>query len=238
MVVFAWCIPYVTLRYKMIGLVGMTILSAWVARWSWYTLTGLTLAELSVVYQQLLSTSGGRIPLNRRGTVHVRGQVIGVALVLLGAFFKYFWADVLPQLRHRETLFHSSMNAAGLNYDADPFHLAIPRYDDWFVCTGVLLLVEMTPALQRMLSNRLLVHAGKLSFSIALIGGTIMLSAGGPLFYHLTATLGWTDQAKITGVLFAAMIPATLIAAEIYARLVDDSSLWLARGFFHFSIAS
>ncbi len=77
-------------------------------------------------------------------------------------------------------------------------------------------------------------HLGRLSFSIALTSGTIMLSAGSAIYYQLVTVHGFESYATLTGVMFLIMIPLCLIGAEIFSYVVDDAGLWLARGMFEF----
>ncbi|UZJ55588.1 hypothetical protein CBS101457_004908 [Exobasidium rhododendri] len=238
MTVYAWVLPFVTLKYKTIGLIAMIAMTAWVGRWSWYTITGLGIAEFAVVYKQLVfpdQAAGGR----RLSIYGLRKNskivwVVPSVLVLLGVFFKYLWADALPRIAPNEIRAHADLNAAGLNL-VDPLVEAYPRYDNWLLCTGLLLLIEMSPRVQRYLAWKPLAYLGRLSFSIALTSGTIMLSLGSVIYYCLTEALHFTNHATITGILFLIFIPLCLVCAELFSRIVDDASLAISRSFFRFS---
>lgn len=236
--IYAWVLPFITLKYKVIGIVGMIALTAWVGRWSWYTLTGLAIAEFSVVYKQMLMPSN---PNARRLSVAFLRKnskivwVVPIFMTLLGIFFKFFWEDALPKTSPYEIVAHASLNLAGLNHDTNPLTTAYPRYDNWLLCTGLLLLVELSPKAQRTLSWQPLVYLGRLSFSIALLSGTVMLSLGSVIYYCLVEALNVTNVATITGILFFFMIPASLIFAHVFSAVVDDASLFLSRHFFQVS---
>ena len=144
LIVYAWILPFITLKYKVIGLVGMISLTAWVGRWSWYTLTGLAIAEFSVVYRQLVISSNQRM-LRRLSVAGLRknSKVIWIApwtLLGLGVFFKYLWADAFPAVGPYEIRAHAAQSSQGLNFSSDPTNTAYPRYDNYFFCTGLLLL--------------------------------------------------------------------------------------------------
>ena len=162
LIVFAWILPYTVLRYKSIGLVGLILVTAWVGRWSWYTLTGLAIAEYSVVYLPILPERG--IPLDRRGQRFLHPWIPAAALALLGVFFKYLWAAALPGMADNEIIAHADPNTGKLNHNIDPAITAYPRYDDWLLVTGTLILIELSPRVQAVLSIKPLAYLGRLSF--------------------------------------------------------------------------
>lgn len=230
--VYAWLMPFTVFRWKNIGLISLTLLSAWMGRWSWYTLTGLGIAEYSIVYRQILPEHG--IPLNSEKTKFLNAKLIPVIFVFLGVLFKYLWISILPADYYSEVVGHINLNTGMLNHNFDVNNIAYPRWDDWFLCTGLLVLVELSPRLQRFFSSRFLTYLGRLSFSIALVAGTVMLSLGSLLYSHLTVSLGWTNPAQILAVLFFAMVPTSIICADIWSRFVDDGSLLFAKAVFDF----
>jgi hypothetical protein len=232
MIILVWCIPYTIFRYKFVGLIGMILVSGWIGRWSWYTYTGVMIAEFSVVYKQLIPDRG--LPINGAQTRFVPTWLIPACIMLLGLFFKYLWRAALPHLEDREVIAHADLNTAKLNYGVDPSKQAFPRYDNWLVCTGLLLLIELSPRAQRALEWGPLPHLGKLSFSIALTAGTIMLSAGSIIYYCLVHSLGFESYSTINGVLFLILMPLCLIGAEIFSLVVDDASLAMSKGMFIF----
>lgn len=236
--VYAWVLPYVTLKYKSIGMVSMIALTAWVGRWSWYTVTGLAIAEFAVVYKQVLMPANPKARRLSIAGLRKNSKVVFIApivFVFLGIFFKYLWADAFPKRAPYEIIAHASQNNAGLNYDTNPTAKAYPRYDDWFLCTGLLLLIELSPRAQRVLSWAPLVYLGRLSFSIALISGTIMLSLGSLVYYHLVSNVHITDPAAILAILFAIFVPMSIVSAHIFSFIVDDASLAFSRFMFRVS---
>ncbi|KIS67254.1 uncharacterized protein UMAG_04358 [Mycosarcoma maydis] len=230
MIILAFTLPFTVLRYKNLGMILLILTTAWVGRFSWYTLTGLLLAEWATVYRQLLPR--GRIPLDRAGVRSLPAYVPGLLFVLLGVMFKYLWIAGLPADANNEIIAHVDGHTGKLNYSTDPASVAYPRYDNWLLATGLLYLVELFPRVQRLLSSRPLVYLGRWAFSISLISGTLMLSLGSLVWHHLTTSLGWTSQAAILAVLFLVLIPSTALLVDAYSRLVDDTTLWFSNWLF------
>lgn len=232
MTVYAWVLPFTIFRWKNYGLVTFILLSAWMGRWSWYTLTGLAISEYSVVYRQILPKEG--IPLNSEKTKFLNPKLIPQIFILLGVVLKYIFISVVPSMYYNDYIGHIDLNTGTLNREWDYNNRAYPRWDDWLLATGLLVLVELSPALQKFFSNRVLTYFGRLGFSIAMVSGTVMLSVGSLLYNHLTENMGWTSPAQITAVLFFTMVPLSILACDVWSRVVDDACLAFARGFFHF----
>ncbi|KAJ1025146.1 hypothetical protein NDA16_002652 [Ustilago loliicola] len=230
LIILAFALPYTVLRYKNLGMILLILTTAWVGRWSWYTLTGLLLAEWSTIYLQLLPTKG--IPINREGSRHIPTWVPGIAFLAIGTLLKYLWIAAFPEAAEREYIAHVDGHTGKLNYSLNPSEIAYPRYDNWFLATGILYLVEISPSAQKILGSRVVAYMGRWAFSIALISGTLMLSLGSLLRHHLVQNLGWSGEGGILGVLFVVLVPASLVLAEVYSRVVDDAGLWAANWLF------
>ncbi|KAJ1017860.1 hypothetical protein NDA16_005176 [Ustilago loliicola] len=230
--VYAWVIPFTIFQWKNIGLFTFIILSAMMGRWSWYTLTGVAIAEYSTIYRQLIPAEG--LPLNSMRTKLLNPKLIPAVFVVLGVLFKYLWITAFPNMFYNDYIGHIDLNTGVLNRHWDHNNIAYPRWDDWFLGTGLLVLVEISPALQRFFSAGIFTYFGRLGFSIAMVSGTVMLSVGSLFYNHLTANLGWTSPAQITAALFFTMVPLTILACDVWSRVVDDACLAFARGVFHF----
>ncbi|UZJ53604.1 hypothetical protein CBS101457_002924 [Exobasidium rhododendri] len=236
--VVAWTLPYLILKYKIVASLLVVALSAWVARWSWYTLTGFVICEFSVVHRQAL-------PQDKAFHLHLPGvkdevrlpyTAIPLALILLGTILKYLWIAALPSKINNELVFHASINTAKLLRNIDPSKQAYPRYDNWILFTGFLILLELSPRLQAIFSVRPLVLLGRLSFSIVLISGTVMMSLGSLVYQYLVEQAGIANASTLTGVMFLIFVPLCLLFALIWSTLIDQTSLWLSRKFFQFLI--
>ncbi|PWN53719.1 hypothetical protein IE53DRAFT_383760 [Violaceomyces palustris] len=232
LIIYAFTLPYTIFRYKNLGSIAMILITAWVGKWSWYTLTGLVIAEYSVVYKQILPAKG--LPIDRKGKKHVPVWLFPTLFTLLGIFFKYLWISILPEKRDAELVAHVNGNTGKLNHNFNSTKYAYPRYDDWLLSMGILMLIEISGKARGFLSWKPFVHLGRLSFSIALISGTIMLSLGSLIFHHLSSNLGWSIN-TIVGVEFLILIPLCLVSAEIFSRVVDDASLFIAKVLFNFA---
>ncbi|EST08902.1 hypothetical protein PSEUBRA_001624 [Kalmanozyma brasiliensis GHG001] len=230
--VYAWCLPFTIFRWKNYGLAFFLVISAWMGRWSWYTLTGLAIAEYATVYRQILPKEG--IPLNSDKTKFLNPKLIPQIMMVLGLLLKYVWIAIVPSKYYNDYIGHIDLNTGTLNREWDYNNRAYPRWDDWLLATGLLVLVELSPALQKVFSNRALTYFGRLGFSIAMVSGTVMLSVGSILYAHLTESLSWTSPAQITAVLFFTMVPLSILACDVWSRVVDDASIAFARGVFHF----
>ncbi|EPQ26686.1 uncharacterized protein PFL1_05665 [Pseudozyma flocculosa PF-1] len=233
LIILAWVLPYTLLKYKNLGLPLFIITTAWVGRWSWYTITGLAIAEYSVAYLPLLPAAG--IPLDRAGRRHVPTWLPALVFTLAGLLMKYLWTAALPGSYANDYIVHANTNTGKLNYGFEGFHIAMPRWDDWLLATGLFVLVETTPALQRLLASKPVSYCGRWSFSIALLSGTVMQSLGSTLYVHLRDSQGWQRNGAATlAALFFTMVPTCLVVAEAFSRIVDDAALWLARFMFNF----
>lgn len=230
LIILAFALPYTVLRYKNLGMILLILTTAWVGRWSWYTLTGLFFSEWSTIYLQLLPSSG--IPINRQGSRHIPVWLPGIIFVFIGTLLKYLWISAFPEAAEREYIAHVDGHTGKLNYSLNPSQVAYPRYDNWFLATGILYLIEISPLAQKVLGSKPVAYMGKWAFSIALISGTLMLSLGSLIRHHLTQNLSWTGEGGILGVLFVTLIPASIVLAEVYSRVVDDAGLWVANWVF------
>jgi peptidoglycan/LPS O-acetylase OafA/YrhL len=239
MTIVAWTLPFLVLRYKAFGSLLLIALSAWVARWSWYTLTGLVICEFSVIHLQTLPQDKAfyvNLP-KRRRALRLPYKSIPLALMFLGAFFKYLWIAALPTKINNELVFHADINTARLLRGINPAAQAYPRYDNWLFMTGFFLLLEISPRLQRVFSSRPLVFLARLSFSIVLVSGTVMMSLGSLVYQYLVEHAGITSISTLTGIMFLIFIPLCLIFSLLWSFLVDESSLALSHLFYRFLIA-
>jgi hypothetical protein len=236
--VIAWTLPFTILRYKIIGGLLFIALSAWVATWSWYTITGLVICEFSVVHKQALPEDK-RFTLRLRGgkhTLKISYNIIPYALILLGVVFRYLWIAAIPSKYDNEFVFHADINTGKLLRDVDPNKQAIPRYDNWLLITGFFILLELSPRLQSLFSRKPLVFMGRLAFSIILISATVMMSLGSLVYQYLVEQAGIESISTLTGVMFLIFIPLCLIFSFIWYLVVDEAFLRLSHLFYLFLI--
>ncbi len=133
------------------------------------------------------------IPLNAARTKFLNPKLIPAIFMVLGAMFKYLWIAALPQYYYNDYIGHIDLNTGALNRHWDYNNRAYPRWDDWFLATGLLVFVELSPGLQKFFSSKVFTYFGRLGFSIAMVAGTVMLSVGSMFYHYLVETHGWTS---------------------------------------------
>lgn len=233
---FSYPPPYTILKFKIIEGILLVALSAWVASWSWYTITGLLICEFSILYCQLLTldqTWSFTLPKMDR-IIRVPYKAVPLFLILLGTLLKYLWIAILPSKQDNEYVFHADINTAKLLRNINPNTQAYPRYDDYFIAAGFFILLELSPLLRRIFSARPLVILGRLSFSIVLVSGTVMMSLGSLIYQYLVEQANITNISTLTGIMFLIFIPLCIIFAFIWSILVDQTSIKLSHLFFKF----
>ncbi|CAO1624208.1 unnamed protein product [Parajaminaea phylloscopi] len=217
--VFAALLPYVTLRAKLWGFAGFIVAAYWVGSWAWYTLTGLQLAEFSLVY----------LPLLKRRSLPV--WLVPSAFLVLGVGLEYAWATH-PQHRNVEYRFHTDKGSGQLNRYLNPYTTPYPRVDDYFVVLGALSLLELSPMAQRVMGNPVLRYLGRISLMLYLTAGTVCLALGSHLFVLLTETKGWSSPSSVLAALFFACVPLCIAVAEVAYWLAEWPGSWFSRWLF------
>jgi uncharacterized membrane protein YciS (DUF1049 family) len=237
--VVAWTLPYTILRYKIIGGLLLVVMSAWIARWSWYTVTGFLICEFSVFYRQALPQDQAFYPkLMRNKAFRLPYISIPITLISLGTLLKYLWIAILPDKYDNEYVFHADINTAKLLRNINPSTQAYPRYDDWLIATGLFILLELSPRARKFFSYKPLVFTGRLSFSIVLISGTVMMSLGSLIYQYLVEQANITSISTLIGIMFIIMIPISLISSFIWWITVDEASIWISHLFYKFLTTS
>lgn len=235
--VVAWIVPYTIFKYKIMGGIFLVALTAWVASWAWYSITGLFICEFSILYRQLLpvdQTVSFHLPKMMDRTIRIPYKAGPIFLILLGTFLKYLWIAILPSKQDDEYVFHADINTAKLLRNNNPSVEAYPRYDNWFIAAGFFILLELSPLLRRCFSARPLVMLGRLSFSIILISGTVMMSLGSLVYQYLVEQANITNISTLTGIMFLIFIPLCLFFSFVWSIVVDQTSIKLSHLFFKF----
>ena len=107
------------------------------------------------------------------------------------------------------------------------------RIDNFCVVVGALVLIEMVPAFQYALSHRMLQYLGHLSLSLFLMQGFITYTVGVKMFMFFVRRLEWNTMSAAI-VIFIVDLPLVILAADVYARLVDYSGRKLSSRIFDF----
>lgn len=219
--VFAALLPYLTLNTKLWGFAIFITICYWVGSWAWFTLTGLQLAEFSLIY----------LPLLRRRSASL--YVLPLLSLALGLALKWAWASN-PSRRNVEYRFHENKSDGTLNTALNPYTTPYPRVDDYFAVLGAMTLLELTPLARRILDNPVLRYLGRISFMLFLTSGTVCLGLGSRLYVLLNDSNGWTSQSQILAACFFACVPLSIAVAEVGYWLADWPSRWIARRLFIF----
>lgn len=228
---FSVLLPYTILKHKLLGFLSFIVVTYWLGSWGWYTLSGLWIAEVALVYLPVISPKG--LPLNKSKSMHLKLWIIPTTLVIIGLTLKYLWASI-PSRRNDEYSYHANRLNGSLNRSVDPFVTPYPRIDDYLVASGTLVLLELSPLLQKGFNNFIFRFFGRISFMLVLISGTIFLSLGSLIYVHLIDDLGFNNPASIIAVLFFSCLPVAIVAAEILQRTIDEPSQCMARRLFRF----
>lgn len=230
--VFSVLLPFSTLKVKLWAFAVFIVVTYWLGTWAWYSLTGLEIAEMALVYLPLLPAAG--IPLNRKASMHLPAWIVPSGFLALGVTLKYLWASI-PERRNDEYIYHADMVTGTLNRNLDPATTPYPRVDDYLLATGAMVLLELSPRVQRAFDNPLLRYFARISFTLYLTAGTVCLSLGSYLYFYLTEQKGWTSEQNVLAVLFFACVPLSIAVAEIGHLLVEEPALWVARWLFKFA---
>lgn len=157
-ITFSYLLPFTIFKYKFIFFGIFILVTFWIGSWAWYSLTGLLLAELVVVYFPMIQD--GNLPIGKRFKVKV--WILPAVFFLIGTTLKYLWASI-PERRFDELNFHTT-DGGGLNRNFDVTTTAFPRIDDYLVATGALFLLELSPLAQKAFDNPVLRFLGRISF--------------------------------------------------------------------------
>ncbi|KAK0524259.1 hypothetical protein OC834_005602 [Tilletia horrida] len=220
----AWLLPYTVLRWKGIFVFVFIMAAWWSGRWSFYSSTGLAIAELMVVYLPSLPRS---VNITRSGSIKFWLPLIPLTTMAAGIFLKYYFANI-PE--------HSDYMAVHVDVETgrwieapDPKY-AYTRLDDYFVAASALLLLELAPrAVRAGFDNALLRWLGRISFALFLTSGTVMLTLGSVIRHHLVHAMSITESSKILAAVFFATVPVSLVTAEIFWWTVEYPSVLFSK---------
>lgn len=156
-------LPYMTRTWRIQLLIGFIVAAWWVDSWAWYSVTGLLLADNSHLIASW-HKSFWLIKLNTK-VVNVPYWLLPAMLASSGVFLKYFYADIDPGLIENELNVHTSTYLVGgtLKGHVD-YSRPNMRVDNYLIALGTLILIQMTPLVQRALSSRILQYLGHVRF--------------------------------------------------------------------------
>lgn len=235
-------LPYTRSGWHAQMLAFFALGSFWYGSWGWYAATGLLLADVSAnpnlrsVFRQ-----GVAITNNYRCST----SALAMILMAAGTALKYFTA-VLPQYRNAELLLHpfydlSQSVSRQTVITTGPY----PRVDDWLVMTGMLLLVESSERVRAIFSCRPFVGAGERAFSKYAhpLCKLLCSSDHNAGIFTAQSLLTWTAGIKLwlllqeratmsnaaaNAIVLLVILPAVIVSAEVFHRLIDRPSVRLA----------
>ncbi|PPJ50464.1 hypothetical protein CBER1_06749 [Cercospora berteroae] len=218
-------LPFTRPKWHISGLGLFAFGSFWMGYWGWYSVTGLIFADLAVNVTLKAELKAG---LKVRDDWRIPYAAIVPMLVGVGIAFKYAFI-VRPQYTDKLLVLHpyldiSSRYSPSTTVEAGPY----ARLDDWFVITGILLAVELFENAQYYLSFKPLVYVGERSFSI-FVAQCIFFWTGGIKLWLLLHDERGFSTASANGVVFLVGFLAVSVFAELFFRLVDAPSIWLAK---------
>lgn len=216
--------PYMTRGSKFYGMLAFIVVAWWLNSWAWYGVTGLLFAE-GVTNLKFMETAKHGLPLpktsKRLSTYWAAGFFLAIGIVL-----KYVYEVAAPNHINDELIVHTPIYGGGLNRDYD-VNEPQQRVSSWFVVVGALMFIEMNVVAQKIFSNPLFRYLGRISFSWFLTQSCIIYTVGLQLNLRLQHVDHWTAPLA-QFVTFLACLVTTLVCADIFTRLVDHPSKWLA----------
>ncbi|KAF2717266.1 hypothetical protein K431DRAFT_334501 [Polychaeton citri CBS 116435] len=217
--------PYTRKEWQVQGLGLFAAGSFWMNSWGWYSATALLLAAkvLDPSSRQQL-TEGIKLTDN-----FVLPTFFPAILLTVGGLaFKYAWT-AFPQYADKMLVLHPFLDISETTNPAafaaaDPY----PRIDNYMLIFGILLFVESAPKVQSLLSARPLVWLGNRSFSFfvaqSIVFWTISIKLW--LLLHIEQQ---ANTASANAAAFFVGLVATAVFAELYHRIIDMPSRWVAK---------
>ncbi|ORX97597.1 hypothetical protein BCR34DRAFT_607201 [Clohesyomyces aquaticus] len=216
-------VPYTRNSWRVKAMLGFILTAWWVQSWAWYSITGLLLAD-AVVNMDFRAKSGDGF---RIGRLRVRMWPLSALMVVVGILLQYLFVAWRPQFRNQELKGHTGLyNSDALNAGLD-FDQPQARDDNYLIILGIMLLVETYGGLQKMLRWRGLVGLGRRSLAVFLVQPLILYTAGIKLYMRLHDS-GMDHEVTVL-VCFVVCFPLITAASEVFYRIVDLSSIILAK---------
>lgn len=206
-------------------------------------LAGMLICDLHFELDEMHSesdTNTDNFPLATRARAKARGNIVmrtidrakhsNVVGRLFGfaAFMVAMWLLCTPELTYAPHETWGYMTLTGW---------VSPWYGDHILTpTGAILLVlvlDQTPYLQILFTNRFSQYLGKISYALYLIHGPLLWSVGLRIAHFTVGSItgGDTDGAHFAGMMlaFALWWPMTIYLSDLVVQHIDDNCVWLAR---------
>ncbi|CCG84675.1 protein of unknown function [Taphrina deformans PYCC 5710] len=214
-------LPYMTREWRVKLLILFIIAAWWVNSLAWYSVTGLVIAD-NVATLARWGTASWKVDINKTSLkFSIPYWIIPSFLAGLGVFLKYFYAAVRPDLFTNELNAHTSTYLVGGTLEGHvDYSRPTMRLDNYFVVVGVLVLIEMTPWMQKLLSIRPLQYFGHLSFSSYLLQGCLLYTVGVKLYIKTVGDWEWNTMSAAVVILVVNGL-LTWVVSDLYARFID-----------------
>lgn len=229
-------LPFTRPRWHLSGLALFALGCFWMQSWGWYSATGLMLADIAMNPEVREEFKQG---LKLKGDTRLPYWVFAILSATTGLALKYVFT-ALPQLKNSMLVLHPFLDLSSSRTTATVATGPYPRVDDCLLIIGIVMAVEMFPMLQHILSSKILVWFGKRTFSKVRLerefGLTLTILVG---FFVAQCIIFWVAGIKLwltlrrrgnitvagaNALVLATCIPAILISAELFYRLIDDPS--------------
>lgn len=216
--------PYMTKDSRIWIMCAFIVAAWWVQSWAWYGITGLLFAEL-VINMNFIEVAKKGVPLPKTQK-RLSAYWVAGAFLAIGVILKYVYEDAFPNHINDELIVHTPIYGGGLNrdYDVNQPH---QRVSSWFVIVGALAFIEMNTMVQKIFANPVFRYLGRISFSWFLTQSCIIYTVGLQLNLRLQYVDHWAAPLA-QFVTFLACLVLTIACADVYTRLVDNPSKWLA----------
>lgn len=229
-------LPYMTRQWRVQLLMLFVLAAWWINSWAWYSVTGLVIAD-NVTTLVLWGTKSWKVEINKdRLGFSVPYWTMPAFLTGVGVFLKYLYVAIRPDLYTNELNAHTSTYLVGGTLEGYvDYSRPAMRLDNYFVVLGTLVLIEMTPWMQRVLSVRFLQYIGhvspsrlyfiivltlQLSLSAYLLQGCLSYTMGVRLYVTFVKSWEWNTMSAAIVILIVDGL-MTWIVADLYARCVD-----------------
>ena len=158
-------VPYTRAAWRVKMAIPFVATAWWVQSWSWFTVSGLLLAD-AVMNMDFKAKAQRGIPIPYIKSFRVPSWIPAVLIMVAGLLMQYLWTAWNPSLLNAEVAVHSN----GYNYalaqdlNDDP-NQPEARADNYLFVMGFLLLLETFDILQNLFNNPVFVYLGKRSLS-------------------------------------------------------------------------
>ncbi|KAI5197059.1 hypothetical protein AUEXF2481DRAFT_82287 [Aureobasidium subglaciale EXF-2481] len=222
--IFMVILPYSRPSWHVTGLLMFAFGSWWFNSWGWYSATGLFLADVAI--NPPLRTALFRGWSNESGSVRMPYWSLAVVFLGIGTGLKYMWTAGLDQLYWSgEAHAHPARYLGGSSFGYFDGKQPYPRMDNWLVIVGLLVLLEFSEAGKKILGSKIFKTIGRRSLSYYLVSTLLMYTAGIKIFLYCYNNAGYTP-ASSKAVAFFVVLPASIIAGEIFHWAIDKPAVW------------